>query len=470
MKENSLPDHLVHHFKLTPPRAIMIGFGTMILIGALLLNLPIATASGESIGFLDALFTATSANCVTGLVVVNTFDYWSIFGKIVILLLIECGALGFITILTLLMILVRKEISLRNRLVIQASFNQNNMRGMVRLVKKVVIITLSFQAVGAVLLAFAFYHSADMTVPEAIFNGVFHAISSFCNAGFDNIGPQSLMPFVTNPAINFIIIALVISGGLGFTVWIELFEKLKNRKRQSLRIRINHLSLHTKIVLSVTVALLISGTILFMLCEWNNPGTLGDLSAPEKVQASLFQSVTVRTVGFFSIDQSALSDISKFISSLLMLIGGSPVSTAGGIKTVTIGVIFFTMLSVIRGRNRIEAFGRTIPFEIMQKALMVVSAFILLVLVATTILHFTEANNPISNNFIDLFYEVCSATGTVGLTTGLTPALSPIGKIVIILCMYFGRLSPITIAVALSMKLHGNIDGTSLPEEKVIIG
>ena len=207
-----------------------------------------------------------------------------------------------------------------------------------------------------------------------------------------------------------------------------------------------------------------------MLCEWNNPGTLGDLSAPEKVQASLFQSVTVRTVGFFSIDQSALSDISKFFSSLLMLIGGSPVSTAGGIKTVTIGVIFFTMLSVIRGRNRIEAFGRTIPFEIIQKALMVVSAFILLVLVATTILHFTEANNPISNNFIDLFYEVCSATGTVGLTTGLTPALSPIGKIVIILCMYFGRLSPITIAVALSMKLHGNIDGTSLPEEKVIIG
>ncbi len=470
MKENSSFDHTIPHFKLTPPRAIMIGFGVMILIGTLLLNLPIATASGESIGFLDALFTATSANCVTGLVVVNTFDYWSIFGKVVILILIECGALGFMSILTLLMILMRKEISLKNRLVIQASFNQNSIGGMVRLVKKVVAITLSFQAVGAILLAITFYHSADMSVPEAIFNGIFHSISSFCNAGFDNIGTQSLLPFVTNPAINFIIMALVISGGLGFTVWIEIFDKFKNRKKQSLRIRINHLSLHTKIVLTVTGALIIGGTLFFLLCEWSNPATLGPLSTPEKVQASLFQSVTVRTVGFFTIDQGTLSDISKFFSSLLMLVGGSPVSTAGGIKTVTLGVIFFTMLSVIRGRNRIEAFGRTIPFEIMQKALMVISTILVIVLTATIILHFTEANNPISNSFIDLFYEVCSATGTVGSSTGLTAALSPIGKIVIIFCMYFGRLSPITIAVALSMKLHGNIDGTTLPEEKVIIG
>lgn len=468
MKENTLSERL--HLRLTPPRAIMIGFAIMILIGALLLTLPIATASGESTSFLDALFTATSANCVTGLVLVNTVDYWSIFGKIVILLLIECGALGFMTILTLVLMLVRKNISLKNRLVIQASFNQNSIGGMVRLVKRVVIITLSFQAVGALLLAISFYASADMAVPEAIFNGIFHSISAFCNAGFDNIGAQSLMPFVTNPAINFLIMALIISGGLGFTVWIEIFEKIRNRKHQSLRLRINHLSLHAKIAISVTAVLIIGGMLIFMLFEWNNPGTIGNLSAPEKIQASLFQSVAVRTAGFFSIDQGALTDVSKFFSSLLMLIGGSPVSTAGGIKTVTIGVIFFTMLSVIRGRNRIEAFGRTIPFEIMQKALMIVSAFLIMVLSATFILHFAEANNPISNNFIDLFYEVCSASGTVGLTTGLTPALSPLGKIIIIFCMYFGRLSPITIAVGLSLKLHNNMDGTTLPEEKVFIG
>lgn len=456
-------------FHLSASQTIMAGFACMIFIGALLLNLPVASRSGESIGFINALFTATSANCVTGLIVVNTMAHWTLFGKIVILLLIQVGGLGFMTLITIAMVLVRRKISLRSRQTIQASFNQDSIGGMVRLVRRVILVTLFFEGIGALLLALSFWISGSMSIPRALGQGVFHAISAFCNAGFDNIGPEGLMPFQRNISVNLIIMALIIGGGIGFTVWGELVQLLRNRK-QALRIRLRRISLHSKIVLAVTGLLIVGGAVFFLIVEWSNPRTLGSMPAWEKIQASLFQSVTLRTAGFNTIPQDGLTEISQFFSCILMLIGGSPAGTAGGIKTVTVGVIIVSMISVIRGRNKVEAFGRSLPLDLLQKALSVVSIMLSVVFLSTVLLHFTELNNPYPHTFLDLLFETCSAAGTVGVTTGITPHLSDAGKIVLIICMYIGRLSPITVVVALNKKLRGGDDSIGLPSERVIIG
>lgn len=456
--------------RLSPPQNLMLGFALMIFSGAFLLNLPIASRSGESVGFLNALFTATSANCVTGLVVVTTYDHWSLFGKAVILLLIQAGGLGAITITTLGMLLFHQQVSLRNRRIIQASFNQDSIGGMVQLVRRIIAITLLFEAAGALLFAAVYYHSTPTTVPYALFQGVFHAVSAFCNAGFDNIGPSSLVPYQTNIPINLILMALIVAGGLGFTVWSEIGLSLKNPRKRSLRLRVRHLSLHTKIVFIVTGVLLLAGTLLFLLLEWSNPATLGPLTIWQKLLAALFQSVTLRTAGFNSIAQDGLTDISQFFSCILMIIGGSSASTAGGIKTVTLGVIVISVLSVLRGRGRLEAFGRTLPLDLLQKALTVVGTMTAVVLAATTLLHFTEQGSAFPHSFLDLLFETCSAAGTVGVTTGITPHLSEAGKLVLIVCMFMGRLSPVTVVVALQMRLHGTADNIGLPTERVIIG
>ncbi|WMJ76069.1 MULTISPECIES: TrkH family potassium uptake protein [unclassified Sedimentibacter] len=455
---------------LSPSQTIMAGFALMILIGAFLLNLPIASKSGNSIGFINALFTATSANCVTGLVVVNTMEHWTLFGKVVILILIQFGALGFMSVMTVAMILMKQQISLRSRQAIQASFNQDNIGGMVKLVKKVVAVTFTIEVIGAVLLMIAFYKETQMKLSEAAFQGIFHSISAFCNAGFDNIGNDSFIPFQSSVPINFIVMTIIIAGGLGFTVWLEIIELLRNKEKRSLRLRIIHMSLHSKIVFSVTGILIIGGMLLFLLFEWSNPDTFGKLHALEKVQAALFQSVTLRTAGFNTVSQGALREISKFISCIFMLIGGSSASTAGGMKTVTIGIIIISMVSVLKGRNKIEVYGRTLPFDLLQKALTVATTMLIVVLVSTILLYFAESSNSFQHSFLDLLFEVCSATGTVGLTTGVTSNISTVGKGVLILCMYLGRLSPVTVVVALNVKLHEGANGINFPEERIIIG
>lgn len=460
------------HFKkikLSPPQIITLSFALMILTGALLLSLPIATNSGQSVGFLNALFTATSANCVTGLAVVNTLETWSFFGKAVILLLIQLGGLGLITILTIGMVLFKKQISLRNRMVIQASFNENNIGGMVKLIQRIVIVTLLVETVGAVCLTTAFYF-AGMDFGQAVYNGIFHSISAFCNAGFDNIGTESLASYKTNVFINAIIGVLIILGGLGFTVLGDILTAQKKRKKKPLRVKLQHLKLHTKLVLSITAALLLIGTALFLVIEWNNPATLGPLHPFEKIMAAFFQSVTLRTCGFFTIDQGAFHDISQAISAVFMFIGGSPAGTAGGMKTVTLGIILAAMVSVLKGRSQIEAFGRTLPLDLLQKALSVTGTLMIVIFVSTLVLHFTEQGNGFQHNFLDLLFETTSAAGTVGLTTGITPFLSNMGKMVITFCMFLGRLSPVTVVVALNMRLHTANNGLSYPEERVIIG
>ncbi len=461
---------LGYSMRLTPSQTIMTGFAAMILVGTLLLNLPIASKSGESVGLLNALFTATSANCVTGLVVVNTMEHWTLFGKVVILTLIQFGGLGFMVVMTVAMLLLNRQITLRNRQAIQASFNQDSIGGMVMLVKRVVLFALAFEAAGAVLLAISFFAGGSMTAWESVYQGVFHAISAFCNAGFDNIGTGGMVPFRQNVPINLILMILIVVGGIGFTVLAELGRGIKNPQNKSLKYRIVHLSLHSKIVLVVTAALIAGGAALFLVLEWSNAATLGDLPVPQKIQAALFQSITLRTAGFNTIPQDGLTEISQAISCLFMLIGGSSASTAGGMKTVTIGVILFAMLSVLKGRDKLEAFGRTLPLDLLQKALTVVCAMLIVVFASTFILHFTEQANPYPHTFLDLLFESCSAAGTVGVSTGITPYLSPAGKVVIIICMYLGRLSPVTVVVALNAKLHKHTDGIGFPSERVIIG
>lgn len=467
MFEKKLKKRTTH---LSAAQTIMVGFACMIFIGTLLLNLPIASKSGESVGFINALFTATSANCVTGLVVVNTMAHWTLFGKAVILLLIQIGGLGFMTLITAAMILVRRKISLRSRQTIQTSFNQDNIGGMVRLVKRVVLITIVFETVGAVFLTLAFLAGGTMSLPRAIGQGIFHSVSAFCNAGFDNIGTESLVPLQANLPFNFVIMALIIAGGLGFNVWTEIARIIKNKEKRSLRFRLRRLSLHSKIVFTITVILIFGGALFFLMIEWSNPHTLGGMPIWEKVQASLFQSVTLRTAGFNTIPQDGLKEISQFVSCILMLIGGSPSGTAGGIKTVTLGIIIISMISVIRGRGKLEAFGRSLPLDLLQKALSVASIMMIVVFISTTLLHFTELDNPYPHTFLDLLFEACSAAGTVGVTTGITPHLSDAGKTVLIVCMYVGRLSPITVVVALNKKLRAGDDSIGLPEERVIIG
>jgi trk system potassium uptake protein TrkH len=457
-------------FHPTPPQVITLSFAAMILVGALLLNLPFASQSGESVGFLNALFTATSANCVTGLVVVNTLRQWTVFGKIVILALIQFGALGFITVVSLGMLLLHRRIPLRGRTVISASFNQDSAGGMARLVKNVVAITLCIETAGALLLAPAFYLAGGMTPWQALYNGAFHSVSAFCNAGFDNIGTSGLVPYRSNWAVNLIIMALIVAGGLGFTVWGELICMARNPQKRSFRTRAAHLSLHRKIALTVTGALIAAGLVVFLLLEWGNPETLGGLPPAQKALGALFQSVTLRTAGFNTLNQAGLSGLSKVASGVLMIIGGSPAGTAGGIKTVTLGVVFIAVLSALRGKPRMEAFGRTLPLELLQKALTVICTLLTVVVLATLALHFSERGSVFNHNALDLFFETASAVGTVGVSTGITPYLSQAGKAIVILCMFLGRLSPVTVVVALHLKMRAAGDSIAYPDERVIIG
>ncbi len=455
---------------ISSSQTIMLGFAFMILVGASLLNLPIASKTGESVGFLNALFTATSANCVTGLVVVNTMEHWTFFGKIVILALIQFGGLGFMAIITIGMILLNKKISLKSRKAIQTSFNQADIGGMVKLVKRVVKITLIFESIGAIILAIIFYTSMEIKILEALFQGIFHSISAFCNAGFDNLGSDSLVPFQLNGFLNYTIMFLIVAGGLGFNVWIEIIENFKNKEKKPLRLRLIHMSLHSKIVIGFTSILIFGGALLFLLFEWSNVDTIGNFNILGKIRAVLFQSVTLRTAGFNTIFQGQLTDFSKALSCVWMLIGGSPASTAGGIKTVTIAVILISMVAALKGKNRLEIFRRTLPFDLLLKAITILMIMLLLVSLSTILLYFTESLNHHEYQFLDLLYEVCSATGTVGLSTGITGGLSSLGKMILIACMYLGRLSPITVIIALNSKLDDDTEIIKLPDERVIIG
>ncbi len=439
-----------------PTRALVIGFLLIIVLGAVLLALPIASKSRQWTSLLTTLFTATSATCVTGLVLVDTYTYWSTFGQVVILLLIQIGGLGFMSMATLFSFLVRRTITLRERLVMTTSLNVSDMAGVVRLTKRVLYGTLLFEVMGAVVLSIRFI--PRFGVLDGIYKGVFHAISAFCNAGFDLMGEKvefsSMVSYATDPVVNIILMTLIIIGGLGFFVWNDVYEKRS----------IHHLKLHTKIVLLTSAILVVGGAGLLAVCEWNNPGTLGSLPLQDRFMAALFQSTTLRTAGFNTIDQNAMTGAGQAISIVMMFIGGSPGSTAGGIKTVTIAVLVLTTITAFQGKSNISVFGRRImPRSVANAVTMLMMGFTLVVTSALVLSSFEHLP------FSKCLFEAVSAFGTVGLSTGITPTLGVVSKITLILLMFLGRVGILTLGVAVLMR-HQHEPKLQYPEAELFVG
>ncbi len=410
---------------------------------------------GKSIGFIDALFTAASAVCVTGLTVVNTAAHWTLFGKIVIVLLIQIGGLGIMTMATLIAFLFGKKITLKDRLLMQEEMNTSTLQGIVLLTKRVLFMTIAVELVGVILLSLVFV--PDFGLLKGIWFSIFHAVSAFCNAGFDLLG-NSMVDYVSNPLINFTIISLLIIGGLGFYVLMDIVQRKKLKK----------LLIHSKIVLLITGFLLVFGFLIVFVFEYSNPQTLGGLNLPGKIMSSLFLSATPRTAGFNTLDTSALSPVTTFFIIMLMFIGGSPGSTAGGVKTTTVGVIVIAIVGLVRGSEDTEIFKRRIPVTMILRAIAIMGIAILLVILTTTILLVTERNTGFS--FVDIIFETVSAFGTVGLSRGLTPNLTDIGRIVVTLTMFVGRLGPLTIAFGIAQNQHKNKGYYKYPEGKIMVG
>lgn len=439
--------------KLNGVQILSIGFLILILVGALILSLPISSANGEATNFLDSLFTSTSAVCVTGLVTLDTGTYWSTFGQTIIIILIEIGGLGFMSFTTIIAIFIGKKITLRERLLLQESLNTFSIQGLVKWVRYIVMFTVGVQLLGAIVLSLEFIPRFGFK--KGLFFSIFHSMSAFCNAGFDLIGNySSLTGYYDNSLVVLTIATLIIISSLGFVVWHELYQYRKTRK----------LSVHSKIVLTITAILLIGGTIIFFILEYNNPNTLQQMTLKNKTLNAFFSAVTPRTAGFNTIDLGGMTTASKFVTIILMFIGGSPGSTAGGLKTATFGIVILTFISVIRGREDVEAFGRRFSKELVYKAFTLAFIAMTIVIGVTLVLSITESNE----NFLDLLYESTSAFATVGITTGVTQRLSSIGKVIIMITMYCGRVGPLTLAFAITRRRKKA--KYKYPEGKILIG
>ena len=424
---------------LSTTQTIMLSFLLAILAGSFFLALPGSSADGQAVPYVDALFTAATSICVTGLVTLPTVTTWSVFGQIVILILIQIGGLGIITIMSGLMISLHRRIGMRDRQLIQDAFNLNTLSGMVKFIKKVLLGTFMVEGVGALLYMTVFIPQYGL---HGIWISLFNAVSAFCNAGMDILSENSLCEYVHNPLVNTVTALLIIMGGIGYIVWWDVVRVCKNLKKQGLKC-FRTLTLHSKIALFITALLLLSGTAAFFVFEYDNPLTLGSYSLPEKIQAAFFQSVTTRTAGFATVPQQNLTNASAFISILLMFIGGSPVGTAGGIKTVTIAVLFVAAFATIKNKEDAVLFQRRISKQAINKAVAVVCTSFLILFASTVLLAaITDAAA------LDIVYETVSATATVGLTRDLTPKLNMMGKIIILITMYLGRVGPISLMVA----------------------
>ncbi|WP_410996208.1 TrkH family potassium uptake protein [Paenibacillus sp. TH7-28] len=443
---------LFKKISFSPPQILVLGFALIILLGSLLLMLPISSTTGETLPFVDALFTATSATCVTGLVVRDTGTYFSTFGQVVIMLLIQVGGLGFMTMATLFSLVLKRKISLKDRLILQEAMNQNTMEGIVRLIRKVLMYSLVIESCAALL--FAIRWAFDMPLGRALYFGVFHAVSMFNNAGFDLFGGyRSLTMYVADPIVNFVAMFLIVSGGIGFIVMSDIMDFRRRRK----------LSLHSKVVLSMTAALIVVGALVIFIFEFTNSRTLAPLGWGGKFWASLFQSVTPRTAGANTLDIGALRQASQFFIIILMFIGASPSSTGGGIKTTTFTILVGAVFSMIRGRSDLVLFRYRMAQERIFKAVTITMLALFLVVAVAMVLSTTE-----DASFLSILFETTSAFGTVGLSMGLTGKLTVIGKIIISFTMFAGRLGLLTLAYALGPK-----KGKELyrhPEGKMIIG
>lgn len=437
--------------RFSPSQLIALTFVGLILAGALLLMLPIASRDGSSLSFVDALFTATSASCVTGLVVVDTGTYFSVFGQLVVIALIQLGGLGLVLFATLFSVVMRKKIDLQSRLNIQASLNRDELDGVVRMSIRIARYTLAIEAFFGTVLALRFFPDYGL---RGIYFGYWHAVSAFCNAGFDLFGHyRSLTAYVGDPVVNLSICLCIILGGLGFAVMRDVLKKRNFRQ----------LKLHSKLVLTTTAALIVAGTAVIAFLEWYNPGTLGSLSGSDAFWASFMQSVSPRTAGFNTIDMNSLRVPTMIFIIIWMFIGASPASTGGGIKTTTFALILLNISQVVRGRSECEIFGRRVENETIFQAFAITSLSLLWVTFATLLVTCLE-----DTSFLYALFEVVSAFATVGLSTGLSQHICTATKIILILSMYAGRVGFMTFALALTaQKPEKHIH---YPKENIIIG
>lgn len=448
-RERRKPDHAA--------RVLISFFLLVIFLGSVLLSLPVSSRNGESCGAMTAVFTATSATCVTGLSLVDSYSQWSAFGQVVLLGLIQIGGLGYMAFVSVFYFLLRRRIGLRERLVLQQAMALDELKGVVRLVRLMLAGTFLVEGTGALILTLRFL--MEYPLKKALWLGVFHAVSAFCNAGFDILGfitpGASLVAYRGDVAINLTLTALIVIGGLGFFVWNDLL---------MLRQKNHRLSVHTRLVLWTTAILLVGGTLAILTLEWNNPATLGGLPVGKKILAAFFQSGTTRTAGFAAVDQGSLTGSGKLVSMLLMLVGGSSGSTAGGIKTVSVALLFLMSYSVLRNHKETVLFGRRISQQQMASAASIALLVSGLGLMGGMIL---SATNGFALS--DCLYESISAICTVGLSTGITAGLNLGSKILLIVYMFFGRVGIMTISFAFMTKIPPD-NAVRRPEARVLIG
>ena len=450
-------DRFIRSRKLNSTRLVVVSLLVMILVGALLLTLPISSRTGESVGFFTALFTATSSTCVTGLVVADTFLTWSPFGQGVILLLIQLGGLGFMTVITLLSFAFHRRIGLSERLIMVSTLNLDDLDGVVRVVRHALMGTAFFELCGAALLSLRMIPKYGLI--RGLWHALFHSVSAFCNAGFDLQGGDtgafsSLSGFADDPVVLLTTSALVIVGGLGFFVWEDIYRNRAWKK----------LTLYSKLVLAITAFLLLGGTLFFFFAEGNNPATLGSMPLGEKWLNAFFQSMTLRTAGFNVIDQGAMTDNSLVMSCILMLIGGSSGSTAGGMKTVTIWVLFMVLFTSLRGRETITFQGRSVSARRAMNAVTLFLMVLFLFLGGSMLISMTH-----QTTFLHAAYETASALGTVGLTAGLTPILARPAQILLIALMYTGRVGVLSFSIAFLTRRQDSLK-IQYPECRIMIG
>ena len=426
---------------ITPERLIPLSFLAAIMLGTILLMLPFSTAEGETTGILTALFTATTSVCVTGLVVVDTYAHWSFFGQFVILFLIQIGGLGVVAVGAIFMLMGKKKFTLGDRKLLGGALNIERNRGLLLFLVRIFKGTFLVEGIGALLYATIFVPRYG--VLKGLWSACFQSVSAFCNAGMDVIGPNSMMEFSDSFFLLALTMLLIILGGIGFVVWFDVIDGIRKGIRHRLGpvTTVRRFPEHTKLVLLATAILIVVGTVGVMAAEFNNPGTIGDMSLGDKLGNSLFQSVSFRTAGFASVPQEKLTEISCVIGYILMFIGGSPIGTAGGVKTITAFLVFMNAYSYINGRRETVIFHRSVSTEMMRKAAAIVTVSAAVLLMMTVILMAVE-----NLKLTDACYEITSALGTVGLSRALTPKLGAFGRIAVIVSMYLGRIGPISMA------------------------
>lgn len=452
-------------YKWSSVQLMIFGFLLLILFGSLILQLPICNQDGKWLPYVDALFTSTTSACVTGLMTVTTATQFTLIGKIIILFLIQVGGWGVLVCAAYLMVLLNKRIKMSTRVILQDLFGLDGVGGIVRIVIYIIKATVVVEALGAFFYSFQFIPQFGLV--KGIGYSIFHSISAYCNAGIDLLGSDSLAQYVNNPYMNFVTCSLIVLGGIGFLVYQDIVDLFKNIliKRERIKTSLRKCKLQTKLALSITGILLLAGTILVYVCEYDNPDTIGNMSFAQQIMCCFFQSVTTRTAGFFTIDQTLFKPVTQFICCIFMFIGGSPLGTAGGIKTVTIGVIFLTWVSILKGNNHVTCFKRSISLSYIRVAVSVFVTSLFLSLIGVAMLMIFSPNATLNQ----ALYEVFSATATVGLTAGLTSSLTYAGKWIVIVLMYMGRIGPVTLPVFF-MARNKNKGEKELPNEHILVG